>query len=266
MINQIIFRLFNLGRFEHKLRNYNGYRHNSILRWKSQMELPWKTTTKLLDELRIFSATEIRQMLRQFTSQNRSLFNNTNCYVCSFGKPGKSGYMILYEFRHACPEYSDRIIEPWKIPSLPEKSKIIFIDDLVGSGQQSVEYISNTLNYFLNPSHSAFLLSLCGTPQGLQHVQKNTNFTPVCHFVLDEEHYQHYRRSRIFSDTERRMINSINNMLKGKNEEPFDKALLIAFYYSVPNNTMPLIWKDKYRYITRRGKSDNWYALLPRKY
>lgn len=230
------------------------------------MAISWNTATKVLAELKIINAKEIRQMLQQVTVQNKDLFDSKDCYVCKFGGPGKSGDILLYEFRHGCPQYRKFIIEPWEIPSLPEKSRVVFIDDLVGTGAQSVEYIYNTLNLFLNPSHEAYLLSLCGTPQGIAYVRENTNFTLMCSHVLDEEHCQHYAKSKVFNDKERQMINRINDMLKVKGEKSFDKGLLLAFYYSVPNNTMPFIWKDDFQYLDQSGKREKWYALLPRRY
>jgi len=230
------------------------------------MGISWDTATKVLAQLKIIDGTEIRQMLKQFTVENKDLFSSKDCFICKFGRPGKSGEILLYEFKHGCPEYSRCIIEAWEIPSLPEKSRIVFVDDLVGTGAQSVEYIDGTLNLFLNASHEAYLLSLCGTPQGITHVRANTNFTPMCCLLLDEDHYQHYRRSEVFNDKERLMINHINDMLKAKGEKSFDKGLLLAFYYSVPNNTMPFIWKDDFQYADESGKLKKWYALLPRRY
>lgn len=266
MIGEIAFRLLHLKRFEHKLRDYHGYRHDSIVRWKRQMGISWKTATKVLEQLKIVNAREIRQMLQQVTAENKDLFNSKDCYVCKFGRPGKSGDILLYEFKHGCPEYSRRIVNVWEIPSLPEKSRIVFVDDLVGTGAQSVGYIYDTLNLFLNASHEAYLLFLCGTPQGIVNVRENSNFTPMCCLVLDEEHYQHYSKSEVFNDNERQMINRINDMLKAKGEKSFDKGLLLAFYYSVPNNTMPFIWKDDFQYADENGKLKKWYAILPRRY
>lgn len=262
-----MFKLFGLNRFEEKLKRYNGYRDRSTWIWKKQMAISLGITKKVLNEIKILTATDIRKMLRDAVEQNRILFNSKDCYICKFGKPGKSGDIILYEFFHGCSEYRNRVIEPWKIPSLPEKAKIVFLDDLVGSGQQSVGYISQTMNLFLNPSHEAFLLSLCATPQGLEYVKRNTNFDTICSLILNETEYQHYNsKSCIFNAREREIMMDINDGLKGSGRTLFDKGLLIAFYYAVPNNTMPFIWKDNYNYIDKKGNTKSWFALLPREY
>ena len=231
------------------------------------MGLSWNTACKILTELRIFTSPEIRQMLIQTVKQNEELFNSTNCYICRFGRPGKSGEIILYEFSHGCFDYRNRIIEMSQIPYLPENSTIVFVDDLLGTGRQSIDYISTNVTPFLNWSHNPFLLSLCATPQGIQNVRDNTDFRVIPHLILDDPEFQHYSdKSKIFDDKERTAIREINNMLHGSKGDIFDRGLLIAFYYSVPNNTMPLIWKDNYEYSDRKGNRRKWFALLPRHY
>lgn len=267
MVNYINFRFFQLKKFEIKLRKYNGYRHNSITKWKKQMDLSWGTTCKVLSELRILTGLEIRQMLRDTIKQNQTLFDSTNCYICKFGKPGKSGEVILYEFSHGCSDYRSKVIEMWQIPSLPDSSTVIFIDDLLGTGTQSKNYINTNVNPFLNSSHNPFLLSLCATPQGISNVKDNTNFKVISHLLLNEQDFQHYSdKSKIFNNNERAAIKKTNDMLRGNIDSFFDTGLLIAFYYNVPNNTMPIIWKDNYEYSDNSDKSKKWFALLPRIY
>ena len=267
MLNYIVFRLQRLKQFENKLRRYNAYRPDSIIKWKGQMNLSWNTTRKVLTELRVFTSREIRQMLKQTVEQNKQIFDGANCYICRFGRPGKSGEIILYEFCHGCPDYGDRVVEMWKLPALPENSTIVFIDDLLGTGRQSTDYISTNVAPFLNRSHNPLLMSLCATPQGIQKVSGNTNFRVIPHLILDDPDFQHYSdESRIFDHKERTAIKEINNMLHGGGMDVFDRGLLIAFYYSVPNNTMPLIWKDNYEYSDRKGNRRTWFALLPRHY
>lgn len=267
MFGYITFRLRKLKQFENKLKSYNAYRPNSIMKWKSQMALSWNTVGKVLTELKIFTGPQIRQMLRQTVEQNNTLFNSANCYICKFGKPGKSGEIMLYEFSHGCAGYGSRIIEMWEIPSLPDNSTIVFIDDLLGTGRQSERYINTNVVPFLKWSHNAFLLSLCATPQGIQNVTAKTNFRVIPHLVLNDPEFQHYSdKSRIFNNRERTTIKETNDMLHDSRGNIFDRGLLIAFYYSVPNNTMPLIWKDNYEYSDRKGNRRKWFALLPRHY
>lgn len=267
MFYGLFFKLFEKRSVEDKLRIYNGYRHNSIFQWQEQLGLSWKITRKILRELKIITSADIRQMLRKIVNQNKNLFDSQDCYICKFGKAGKSGEVMLYEFSHSCKEIQNKVIELWQIPSLPENSKIVFLDDLVGTGRQSVGYIISTLNYFLNPSHQAYLLSLCCTPQGQNRVHINTNFRIISCLIMSEPEYQHYsNQSKVFNEKERSLIRKINEQLDTGSSAKFDKGLLIAFYYSVPNNTMLIIWKDNWEYLDKRRETRNWFALLPREY
>lgn len=254
-------------KFEHKLRIYHGYRHNSIGRWKKQLNLPSSTVNKILCNLRVISAVEMRNMLRDIVLAQSSLFNNPNCYICKFGLAGKSGDVVLYELEHGCAKLKSRIVELWKIPWLPANSTIIFVDDLVGTGKQSSDFINSTINSYLNPSHVPILMSVCATPQGTDTVKNNTNFGTICNLVLDECNYQFSsEKSVIFNNKEKTMISEINKKVNGGVVDPYDKGLLIAFFYSVPNNTMPFLWKDGFKYRSESGNLDHWFALLPRSF
>jgi len=267
MLNWISYKLFRLNKFEEKLCIYNGYRKYSICKWKRQTDLSWRLIKKMLGELNIITSRQIRGMLRDAVAENQTIFDDPNCYICKFGKPGKSGEIILYEFAHGCSKFKSKIIEQWKLPRLPENSTIIFLDDLVGSGTQSSEYITDTLNLFLNPSHKPYLLTLCGTPQGLSHVQDTTNFKTMCELILSERDFQHYStNSTAFNGDEKEFLIKTNGLLSSPGDEEYDKGLLIAFYFTVPNNTMPIIWKDQYPYVDKNGQAKHWFALLPRRY
>lgn len=158
-------------KIENKLSKYSGYIPNSVTRWKSQLNIADESKNKILKYLEIYSSRQIRKILRTIASKNSNIIGNINSYICKFGPVGKSGEILLYEFFHTFKEYRHKIIEIWKIPRLPENSIIIFIDDLVGTGTQSVSQL-HKLSQILNPSHKAYLLCLCATPQeiGRAHV------------------------------------------------------------------------------------------------
>lgn len=266
MRNPFKFRLLGLNKYEEKLRVYNGYRKNSITNWRRQCRLPRKTVEKILKEFILLNGKDIRTLLLELVSDNSTIFNS-HCSICSFGDPGKSGSLILYEFRHSCTHLSSNIIDIWKIPRLPSHSNIIFIDDMVGTGNQSVKYITTKLNSFLNPSHNAYLLSLFACPQGIDNIESNTNVQLKCAIKLNEDRYQHYStKCMVFSESEKQEIIKINNSLKRTDELDYDLGLLIGFYNTIPNNTMPFIWKDGYHYNDYEGRTRKWFALLPRRY
>ncbi|WMW24683.1 hypothetical protein RE474_11425 [Methanolobus sediminis] len=254
--------------YESKLRECSSYRDNSVQNWADQLDqldLEKETIIKIIENLRIISSRDIRTILRDLVEQNQAIFQHPNTFITSFGCRGKSGDLILYEFRHAVDGYDDKIIDSWQIPEKPTDSTIIFLDDLIGTGKQSCDYIEDQLNLILTSHHESYLICLFGTPNGIEAVVNSTNFNVICGETLCEEEHQFYSdKCIIFEETEKEKIGIINNYLKGKVD--FDKGLLLCFHYAIPNNTMPLIWKENYPYEDDLGNKKKWYALLPRKY
>lgn len=252
---------------EEKLRKYQGYVQNSVGRWKSQLNISEESIGKILKYLEIFSSRDIRGILRKVVNQNKKLIENDNCYICKFGPTGKSGDILLYEFFHTFKKYKRKLKETWEIPQLSESSKIVFIDDLVGTGTQSVRYIDK-LSQLLNPSHTGYLLCLCATPQGIKKIKENTTISVIAGIILKEDTYQHLNdKCNNFDNTEKNFLRDLNAMLQDPDRGYYaNLGLLLAFYFTVPNNTLPFIWKDKADYLDLSGLRRKWRALLPREY
>ncbi|MFC1865792.1 hypothetical protein ACFLYB_03675 [Chloroflexota bacterium] len=266
MLDILISKILGIHKFEKKLSLYHGYRKNSIITWKKQTGLKWPCIKKILSEFLLFGATDIRYLFKESVKNNTDIFNN-KCYYCSFGDPGKSGGVVLYEFKKAFPQFSSRIIEISQIPELPPQSNIVFLDDILGTGRQSEIYITSRLNMFLNPSHNAYLLTLCASPQGIERITVGTNIDVKCAMQLTREKYQYCSEEcHIFQKSEKSKLTEMNNLLNISPKFDYDLGLLVGFYYSIPNNTMSCIWKDGYPYISSGGKRKKWFALLPREY
>ena len=252
---------------EEKLRKYQGYVQNSVGRWKSQLNIAEGSIGKILKYLEIFSSRDIRGILRKVVNQNKKLIENDNCYVCKFGPAGKSGDILLYEFYHTFKKYKHKLKETWEIPQLPESSKVVFIDDLVGTGTQSVRQIEK-LSQLLNPSHMGYLLCVCATPQGIKRVEENTTIAVIAGVILKEKTHQHLNdKCGNFDSTEKGLLWDVNTRLHDPDGGYYaNLGLLLAFYFAVPNNTLPFIWKDKAEYVDISGARKKWRALLPRQY
>jgi hypothetical protein len=266
LIDKIYFLWKNGKSLETKLASYQGYRHNKIIEWKSQTGLPWSIIFKLLNHFEIYSAPKIRATIKQIVDDHEHVFSKENCFITGFGNAGKSGDIILYDFSHTTNIDQSKVKKTWELNTLPEGSTIIFVEDIIGTGTQSVDYIQNKVNQIIKPSHEPYLLSLCATPHGIEKVRENTHFKVMPGIILEEE-YQHYTdKSKIFNEKERLKIIEANNRLKKQGAYDFDLGLLLAFYFTIPNNAMPIFWKDGYAYIDKNGNQKNWVALLPRRF
>lgn len=267
IVDKIIYKVYGLKKFEEKLSIYDGYKKGSIIEWKSNLEISWKLTKKILDNIVIYDTNSIRNMLRTVVDNNEELFNRKNLYITSFGNAGKSGDLILYQFSHAMPKFKRKVKNTWEITGLPKGSTIIFLDDLIGTGSQSVEFINKKLNLMISPSYECYLVCLCSTEAGFQRVQKETNFKVISSILLEKNNYEHLSEEcEVFSEKEKDIIKEINNMLSAKTNNDYSKGLLLAFTHCVPNNSLPMIWKDKFPYKGKDGIEKRWTAILPREF
>lgn len=253
---------------ENKLRSYNGYIPNTINKWKKQFETAHNIADKILNQLYILKSRCIRDLLRKTVQKYRKLIDSNNTYICKFGPIGKSGDVLIYEFAHTFKQYKKKIIESWEIPSLSPNSNIIFLDDLIGTGKQSETYISEKLHLMLNPSHKAYILCICATPQGIERIKKNTVFEPIATFILKKSAHQYFSdECHVFTEEEKAYLKHISSKLQTPEHSYYTQlGLLLAFYFTVPNNTLPIIWKNKAPYEDNSGNQKQWRALLPRDY
>jgi hypothetical protein len=253
---------------ENKLSKYNGYVPKSLESWKRQFDMDSECKDKILENLLILNSREIRDLIRSIVQEHKKLLDSDDSFICRFGPTAKSGDVVLYEFSHTFKGYAKKIKELWEIPGLPAKSTIIFLDDLVGTGRQSTDYITNKLNQLLSSSHKPYLMCLCATPQGIANVQGNTEFRVLPGLVLKEKTHQFLSdRCALLKNEEKIYLRELNSKIHNPEAGYYGQfGLLLAFYFTVPNNTLPFIWKDKAKYIDADGKEKKWKALLPRNY
>jgi hypothetical protein len=95
-------------------------------------------------------------------------------------------------------------------------------------------------------------------------VRENSTFQVVCANILEESKYSYYsEQNKKFTEKEKQQLHELNAKL---GESPFfAMGLLLAFFYTTPDNTMPLIWNDGCVYTDEKGVQRNWSALFARK-
>ena len=264
LVDSIMSLLFLPDGTESKLHRHQGYRANSCVSWIRNSKLGWWLCRKLLKKVKIFDGREIRDLMENVVKSNPEIFDGS-CFVAAFGKTGKSGDLILYEFLHRVIIEEPKRVKVTDLPKLPQDSKVVFVEDLIGTGRQSLDYITNSLNLFLNRSHIPYLLTVCATPEAIDKVQESSNFKVLTGIILREREYQYYSTANsYFSEAEKTRLKELNDQLKVPGREDYDRGLLISFHYSTPNNSMPILWKDNYTYKNSEHEKKKWFALLPR--
>lgn len=123
---------------ETKLASYQGYTNDSIIKCKKQMGLPWSIIFKILENFEIYTAPKIRSAIRQIVYDNEDVFSKKNCFITGFGNAGKSSEIIFYDFSHTIEINQTKVKKTCELNSLPSGSTIVFVEDIIGTGTQSV--------------------------------------------------------------------------------------------------------------------------------
>lgn len=259
--------IINLKKHERKLLKYQGFGDKTVLEFKRKNNLDWKLVKVLLDNLMIIDGLQLRNYIRNYIKKHEQLFNDDNSFITHFGPAGKSGSIILNQFRHSAPDLSDKIISHDKLNQLPQDANIIFLDDFIGTGTQATDYITS-LVYRLNNSIKPYLFTVCSTYSGIFRIQQaRSKFTVFSSLILNEQDYF------LLDDTcskfdlkQKEGVEKINSNLRQLGDSFFNQNIPFAFYYSIPDNALPLLWKDKFKYNDDNGVEQEWYGLIPRDY
>ena len=188
------------------------------------------------------------------------------------GNPAESGTHLLYYFRqenqlsralfvHQHELLTSAVTDPSVDFADPNLKRVVFIDDLCGSGEQSVLYSKTLLR---DLKHVASLkgrsiqfqyLVVFGMASGLAVAARDSDFDvidAVCE--LDGTYLTYGPDSRVF----RRPPNGIDKVVSqqfatGYGAElvprwPLGYAngqLLLAFHHNVPDNSLPILWYEE---------------------
>lgn len=199
------------------------------------------------------------------------------------GNPAESGTHLLYYFRqenrlprslfvHQHELLSSAITDPQADFVPATLKRVVFIDDLCGSGQQSIDYSQKLLLDLKSVaarkgrSIDFHYLVLFGLSSGLERALNESLFDvvdAVCE--LDTTYRTFGSNSRVF----RRPPASIDattskDLATNYGEELWpnwplgyeDGQLLLAFHHNVPDNSLPILWFDE-------GEPP-WAAAFPR--
>jgi hypothetical protein len=198
------------------------------------------------------------------------------------GNPAESGTHLLYYFRQENQLPKDLFVQEHALVSGPTTDpttllvppglkRVVFLDDLCGSGSQAVEYSQTLLQDLraIADRESRDIefqyLVLFGTVGGMKHARDNTDFDVVQAVNEIDETYKTYSNgSRLFQSppdgvtkaNSRTLAESYGSMLWAPHPLGFDDSqLLLAMHHNVPDNSLPVIWYDE--------RSD-WRPAFPR--
>lgn len=228
----------------------------------------------LLEKFIFLSRQQIKDYFRFFLKHQNDVSNA--CFV-GLGAPTESGNELLSDLRRA----SDGIIaveqmalsHQWNNINLSRFDKFIFIDDFVGTGNQSTEFFSSIHAGFRKP---ITYVCISGLPSGLDIVRKflKNRFPAAKLIVLSQTDVRNaFELGYVFDTTDEcekaQHICRHYGLLLKQTEKPEhrssyplgyqDSAALFATEYNTPNNTLPIFWSTA---LDEHGTS--WPAPYPR--
>ncbi|MBO1902453.1 hypothetical protein J4H92_10885 [Leucobacter weissii] len=198
------------------------------------------------------------------------------------GNPSESGAHLLYYFRQVNKLPKSLFIHQHEImakaPGVSNNAiaiqglkRLVFIDDLMGSGQQATEYSKKLLQYVRQTAQESSLdleisyFTLFARSQALETVRK----LPFDHVEtvneLDDAEKAFDKRSRVYIsppveitlDEAKRFAEAYGKLLVPNHPLGYkDGQLLMGFQHNVPDNSLPIFWLNEY--------SIEWEAVFPR--
>lgn len=208
--------------------------------------------------------------------------NQVNLHILPLGDAGKSGDAMSYIMQKILKGNS--FIKPklinfyrWAgeidISTLNNEDYVIFLDDIIGSGNsfdQNVENFKNNsqkniAKFLGNTIFHTSLLCIIIMDFGLRFLNRKYPTMRILGEIRNKAFekgnspyggYVRAKRVRDFCYSYGAKIYK-RGPLGYKNSQA-----LIVFAHAVPNNTLPIIWSDNYV----KAYKKNWYPLIPRKY
>ncbi|MGB1762330.1 phosphoribosyltransferase-like protein [Alloalcanivorax xenomutans] len=187
------------------------------------------------------------------------------------GNPSESGAHLLYYFRQVNALPKDLFSDLASIISTSVKNgdvairvkgsgirRLVFFDDLVGSGDQVTGYLAEHLRRIkkTDPDIDVRFMSLFATEEGLEKLNRPTMFdgNAFSLFELDESYKAFSNESRYFFGAPEWFSKDImRDIARGYGirllpSSPLghrNNQLLIGFSHNTPDNVPPIFWADR---------------------
>ena len=214
---------------------------------------------------RIPGSNDFNGVHQEFLKQlNRTRFS-------AFGSPASSGTHIFYAFRqeNELPGEAFQLVS--QILTQPQDAsdvrlrvssidRLIFIDDFCGTGEQVTRTGKNDICDIRRAATNSgcaieiWYLTLLATEQGLVNLQSDGMFDRVESLSLLDETYKVFgNRSQYFADppdgitkgmAQAIMMSYGASILPAAPSGFGDCQLLLGFRHNVPDNTLPIVWKE----------------------
>lgn len=223
----------------------------------------------------------LKQRLRRANNNTRDVLLLERLYqselhstrFLGIGNPAESGAHLLYYFRqeNRLPKnlfadlssaFEPKARDALTVGFVPRDKKIkryVFFDDLVGSGTQVSQYLSDCLPSIRAEAPDVELTYMClfGTKKGMERANEVDLFDGDAQslFFLDDSYKAFEKASRYFRSPPdwfdlnimRRIAEHYGSKLWAKDPLGYkDGQLLLSFSHNTPDNAPPIFWDENF--------------------
>ncbi len=228
-----------------------------------QTEIPY--IEKLITNFNYFSFFRVQKHLSElYDSIMKAVIDLDNVIFVPVGYVVKSGSVVAYFFRKVNQLRENQFLPYSELNanSLNKIETIVFLDDYIGTGHQSINVWRNIKTNFdqLEKFPKLIYATIVGYTEGVNKVEQATDFKVITSFAYGPDQLPFHPDSKIFnSENElskaKEIISKYGQKLYPKYPLGYkDNSGLFSFFYSTPNNTLPIFWSIQ----------NNWTPLLPR--
>lgn len=236
--------------------------------WASQF-LPEEHSIvrRLLAHFSFYGPNRLNAALVSLHEKVISVLNRpvTSVWFIPVGYAAKSGSMIayLYKTQNDIPQERFILANDLTNVRLTPESAVVFLDDYIGSGHQGRQVWDTVLSLISTSADICPFIfgAIVGTEKGKRHLASNTGFQVLTVDEIDEGALPLHDQSRVFPDPEERRLAREVLEEYGKRLYPSEplgyenSQGLLGFFYSTPNNTLPIFWST----------ADGWIPILRHK-
>ena len=229
----------------------------------------------LLEHIKFYHESDVREKLRAINTKVGTFWHKKeidegyqrkrdDVIVSAFGSPAKSGASMCRKFINENNIYSDWAINAPEIKDIlandgkyKDVKTIIFIEDIIGTGRQICEgyrsFIEETHKILSSRDINVFIAAICGTENGKRNIENCIQEYSIeagvyiIDSLIDSDKCFNENSSVFENDEDRRKSLSIAQEYGKKvdKKQPLgfeDSQLLITFFDTCPNNTLPIFW------------------------
>lgn len=231
--------------------------------WLDQFDEPDRAVIEhLVERFRYYSVSRVSEAMRRLYAAivAQAGVDPERLRFIPVGYVAKSGSAIAYYFRKQNKLKEDAFLTSADVGAFDEDDSLVpvLIDDFIGSGHQSIQVVDELRAAAPTYTGKIIFAVVVALERGLEVLRADLNVHPIAADTVSDSELPFSEVSEIFpSEAERDRAKQVLAKYGARLYPKYplgyaDGQCLIGFFYSTPNNTLPIFWST----------DDGWIPLL----